>query len=81
VEDIPLDLLPDDSEDDFDWEEVEVPQAQPTQAGLELNLNEAYEQQSEQHLEIVLKRPGKEDSTKYVVQLYVTSRLIVERMH
>ncbi|KAL0069143.1 hypothetical protein AAF712_003829 [Marasmius tenuissimus] len=65
VEDVSLDLLPDDSEDDFDWEEVEVPQAQPGQVELELNLNEQeQEQQPEKHLEIVIKKAGKDESAK-----------------
>ncbi|KAL0579882.1 hypothetical protein V5O48_002129 [Marasmius crinis-equi] len=64
-----MDLLPDDSEDDFDWEEVEVPQAQTGQVGLELTLEQAQglqelENEPEKHLEIILKKAGKDESTK-----------------
>ncbi|KAG7091277.1 hypothetical protein E1B28_010326 [Marasmius oreades] len=60
VDDTPLDFLPDDSEDDFDWEEVEVPQAAPL-GELELDLQA---KQPTKDLEIVLQSAQKRDSIK-----------------
>ena len=57
----------DDSDDDFDWEEVTVPLAQQVELDQHYNLNaeEGSSNAAQPHIEITIKaRPKKDDADK-----------------
>ncbi|KAF9262696.1 Rad4-domain-containing protein [Marasmius fiardii PR-910] len=64
MDDASVDIVLDDSEDDFDWEEVEVPQQPLRPVELELNLEQEEPPQPTKDIEIILKKASGEDTAK-----------------